>query len=181
MDPGTPTWRAGLAVLAAALVLAACRTPSAPDALLGPEEVATESRPLGGQSLAQRKQELDRAWRDLVHFQVTLESLRHRKDRNGFVLFSGFVDAYLGTHLDPLIEPEWPSEHPELQGLDANVRLVQAELLMYLRSPQRMQRALDELESRYAGRGEMLVDYPVGEQSRLADAIENLKNRKWRG
>jgi hypothetical protein len=52
---------------------------------------------------------------------------------------------------------------------------------MYLRSPQRMQRALDELESRYAGRGEMLVDYPVGEQSRLADAIENLKNRKWRG
>lgn len=181
MDRRLGTWRVGLAVLAAALALAACRTPSAPDTLLGPEETAAESRPLGGQSLAQRKQELDRAWRDLVHFHATLESLRHRKDRNGFVLFSGFVDAYMGTHLDPLIEPEWQSEHPELQGLDANVRLVQAELLMHLRNPQRMQRALNEIERRYAGRGEMLVDYPVGEQSRLADAIENLKTRKWRG
>ena len=181
MDRRLGTWRVGLAVLAAALALAACRTPSAPDTLLGPEEVAAESRPLGGQSLAQRKQELDRAWRDLVHFHATLESLRHRKDRNGFVLFSGFVDAYMGTHLDPLIEPEWQSEHPELQGLDANVRLVQAELLMYLRNPQRMQRALNEIERRYAGRDEMLVNYPVGEQSRLADAIENLKTRKWRG
>ncbi|HET6305258.1 MAG TPA: hypothetical protein VFG80_10815 [Myxococcota bacterium] len=181
MDRRLGTWRVGLAVLAAALALAACRTPSAPDTLLGPEETAAESRPLGGQSLAQRKQELDRAWRDLVHFHATLESLRHRKDRNGFVLFSGFVDAYMGTHLDPLIEPEWQSEHPELQGLDANVRLVQAELLMHLRNPQRMQRALNEIERRYAGRGEMLVDYPVGEQSRLADAIENLTTRKWRG
>jgi hypothetical protein len=181
MDRMPKTWRTGLAVLAAALVVGGCRTPSAPDTLLAPEEVATKSQPLGGQSLAQRKQELDRAWRDMVHFHVTLESLRHRKERNGLVLFSGFVDAYMGTHLDPLLEPEWQSEHPELQGLDANVRLVQAETLMQLRSPQRMQRALDEIRRRYAGRGDMLVDYPVGEQSTLAEAIESLTSRKWRG
>ena len=181
MDRTGNTWRAGLAVLAAALILAACRTPSAPDTLLVPEEAAAKSRPLGGQSLAQRKQELDRAWRDMVHFHVTLESLRHRKDRNGLVLFSGFVDAYMGTHLDTLLEPDWQSEHPELQGIDANVRLVQAETYMQLRSPQRMQRALDEIERRYAGRGDMLVDYPVGEQSTLAEAIETLTTRKWRG
>lgn len=38
-----------------------------------------------------------------------------------------------------------------------------------------------EIERRYAGRGDMLVDYPVGEQSTLAEAIENLTTRKWRG
>jgi hypothetical protein len=54
-------------------------------------------------------------------------------------------------------------------------------MYMQLRSPQRMQRALDEIERRYAGRGDMLVDYPVGEQSTLAEAIENLTTRKWRG
>jgi len=181
MDRRRRTGRARLALLAAALAFAACRTPSVPDALLAPEEVAAQSQPLGGQSLAQCRQELERAWRDMVHLHVTLESLRHRKDRNGLVLFSGFVDAYMGTHLDPLLEPEWQSEHPELQGLDANVRLVQAEMLMQLRSPQRMQRALDEIQRRYAGRGDMLVDYPVGAQSTLAEAIETLTTRKWRG
>jgi hypothetical protein len=44
-----------------------------------------------------------------------------------------------------------------------------------------MQRALDEIQRRYAGRGELLVDYPVGQQSTLAEAIETLTTRKWRG
>jgi len=140
-----------------------------------------ETSPLGGDSLAYRKREMRRAHRDMVHFIATLESLRYRRDRSGAILFGNFIDAYMGTHLDPLLGGDRQSEHPELLGLDATLRLVQAEIFLQLRDPRRMQATVNEIQRRYQGREEMMVEYPVGQQSPLGEALEKLTHRKWRG
>ena len=140
-----------------------------------------ETSPLGGDSLAYRKREMRRAHRDLVHFIATLESLRYRRDRSGAILFGNFLDAYMGTHLDPLLSGDRQSEHPELLGLDATLRLVQAEVFLQMRDPRRMQATVNEIQRRYQGREDMMVEYPVGQQSPLSEALEKLSHRKWRG
>ena len=66
-------------------------------------------------------------------------------------------------------------------GLDATLRLVQAEVFLPMRDPGRMQRSVDEIRRRYVGREEMLVEYPAGQQSTLREALERLTHRKWRG
>ncbi len=171
------------ALLAALLLagLACAGGPDVPVDLLAGDGRVAEKTPLGGDALVQRRGELRRAQRDMGHFQVTLESLHQRKDRNGAILFSGFVDAYMGTHLDPLLQNEWQSRHPELAAVDATLRLVKAELLMHMRETRRMQAELDELSRRFEGRGDLLVEYPVGRQVTLQEAMEILRSRKWRG
>lgn len=165
-----------------ALLLAGCAgDPNVPVDLLAADGHVAERTPLGGDALVQRRGELLRAQRDMGHFQVTLESLHQRKDRSGAILFSGFVDAYMGTHLDPLLQNEWQSRHPELAAMDATLRLVKAELLMHMRETRRMQATLDELAQRYEGRGDLLVEYPVGHQVTLQEAMQILSERKWRG
>jgi hypothetical protein len=147
-----------------------------------PEDAAGAADvPLGGTALLQRKRELARAHGDLTHFIATLESLRHRRDRNGAILFSRFIDAYMGTHLDPMLRGEWQSRHPELLGLDANLRVAKAQVFVALRDPRRVQVVLDDLAARYAGRESMLVEFPIGGQSTLAEALALLRKRKWRG
>jgi hypothetical protein len=66
-------------------------------------------------------------------------------------------------------------------GLDANLRLVKAEVLIQMHSPSRVQRVIDELRERYAGREDMLVEFPIGKQGTLRDGIRRLGERKWRG
>jgi hypothetical protein len=165
-----------------AAALAGCA--SAPDPLRvfeGDETVEEQSTPLGGAALAQRRREMERAYRDMVQQRATLLQLRQREDRNGSMLFGSFLQAYLARHLAPLLRSEWQSRHPELMAVDASLRLIEAEMLVELRDTGRMQRELDELARRYAGRESLLVDYPVGEQTPLGDAIEALRRRKWRG
>jgi len=151
------------------------------DVLFFEPTAAEQSAPLGGAALAQRKQDMQRAHRDLLHFHTTLESLQERKDRNGLLLFSQFLDAYMGVHLDSLLANEWQSRHPELMALDANLRLVKAEVLIQMRSPQRVQQVIEELRERYAGREDMLVEFPIGKQGTLRDGLRRLGERKWRG
>ena len=110
-----------------------------------------------------------------------LESLHERKDRSGTIMLAGFLDAYMGTHLEPLLDSQWQSRHPELASMDATLRLAKAEVLMHMRETRRMQQTLDELGKRYESRGEMLVEYPVGQQTTLREALETLRDRKWRG
>ena len=178
------TTRLGAALLAVMTGLAggACAPGGPPpDALIPDQALVEQNLPLGGDSLAMRKREMRRAHGDLVHFLATLRGLQQRKDRNGQALFRDFVDRYLGGHLGPLLEADWPSEHPELLGLDANSRFVQAELLMRMRDAGRAQKVVDEIERRFAGHDGMLVDYPVGQQHPLERALEILNDRKWRG
>ena len=153
----------------------------APADLLPDHSLAEASAPLGGEALLQRKSELRRALGDVSHFAATLESLHRRRDRNGLVLFSRFLDAYLGLHIDPLLSGEWQSRHPELTGLDANLRFAKADLLIQLRMPRRAQAVMDEIELRFRGREDMLVDYPFGQQRSLREGLEMLRERKWRG
>lgn len=168
--------------LAVSLAGAACAPGlEVPDDFLVAEQPGEENRPLGGEALAQRRQELRRAHRDMVHFYETLESLHHRKDRNGFILFRAFCDEYIGTHLNPLLRAEWQSDHPELMGQDANLRFIKAAVLLQMREPRRAQHVIDTISERFEGREDILVDYPIGEQSTLQEALELLAQRKWRG
>jgi len=170
-----------LAILALGLMLGCASHRDLPDDFALEESGAEESSPLGGEALAQRKQEMERAHNDMLHFHATLESLQYRRDRNGMVLFSGFLDRYMGEHLTPLLQSEWQSRHPELMALDANLRFVQATVLIQLRSPRRVQRVIDEIERRYGTRTDMLVEFPIGSQGTVNEGIEKLRNSKWRG
>jgi hypothetical protein len=171
--------RLGLALAGAAL--AACASPRPIDEFGWEETAAEKSAPTGGESLAQRKFEMRRAQRDLVAFAETLDSMQSRRDYEGYTLFSGFLDAYLGIYLDPLLEREGQSSHPELMALDANLRLVKAQVLVQLRDTGRAEDAIRDLEERYRGRENMLVDYPIGTQGTLGDALKRLRDRKWSG
>lgn len=152
-----------------------------PDDFLAKDRAEARSRPLGGESLAQHKLALERAQRDMVHFYETLDTLRHRKDRNGYVLFREFCDAYLGTHLASLLETTWQSDHPELTGVDANLRVMQAAVLLQMREPGRAQEVIEGIRERFQGQESILVDYPLGKRTPLAEALELLDESKWRG
>ena len=140
-----------------------------------------EESPLGGEALVQRKRDLDRAYRDLVHFNATLASLVDRQDSHSIVLFDDFLSTYLGEYLDPLLRPQWQSRHAELAGVDASLRFAKAELLIQMRYPRRVQEAIDEIEERFSGRDSLLIEYPIGRQGTLGDGLEILRDRKWKG
>ncbi len=169
----------GLLVLLLAIPIFGCAAGS--DPML--EEMANvaieEEAPLGGEALAQRRMDLDRAWRDLLHFEATMESLVDRKDSRSVAQLDGFLDQYLGTHLAGLLRPEWQSSHPEVMALDANLRFLQAELLAQMRYTRRVQDSIEDIETRFMGREGMLVEYPIGEQRALGEALQMLRERKW--
>jgi hypothetical protein len=143
--------------------------------------LTVEEAPLGGEALAQRKQDLGRAWKDMLALHATMASLIDRRDGRGLSAFDDFVAAYMAQHLDPLLAGQWQSSHPEVMTVDANLRFIKADVLAQMRYPRRVQRVIDDVEQRYHGRENMLVDYPVGEQNSISDALTILKNRKWEG
>lgn len=176
------TTHAVAVVIALVTGLSACGSSHRlPPGLLHEEARSGENTPLGGDALAHRKLEMKRAYRDLIHFHATFAGLFFRKDRSGQILFAEFVGTYIGTHLEPMLRGEWQSQHPELMGIDANLRFVEAEVLMQMRDPSATEYAIEEIERRFRGRENMLVDYPIGEQTPLAEAVEILRERKWRG
>lgn len=177
-DGETLRSRAALWLVLASMALFAL----APAALAKSElQSRADEAPLGGEALAQRKQDMQRALGDLGAFNQTLTSLIERGDDRGIDSMEPFVLGYIGQHLDPLIAPKWPSNHPEVAAIDANLRFMKAELLSQLRDTRRVQRVIDDIRERYEGRQQMLIDYPIGQQSTITDGIEKLKNRKWNG
>ena len=169
--------------LAAALFLAlplfGCAAGSEPDFDEMANEIAEEEAPLGGEALAQRRTDLMRAWRDLLHFGATMQSLVDRKDSRSVAQLDGFLDEYMATHLNSLLRPAWQSTHPEVMALDANLRFMKAELLAEMRYTRKVQEAIEDIEERFTGREGMLVEYPVGEQRSLGEALTLLRERKW--
>jgi len=139
------------------------------------------SKPLGGEALWQRKLKMQRALTDMIAFRTTFESMHDRGDERDMAIFQAFVTDYMNQHLNPLIAPEWQSTHPELIVLDANLRFVQAEVLIEMGAERAVKAAVRELVRRYDGRGNMLVDYPIGSQTTLREALHMLKQRDWRG
>lgn len=135
------------------------------------------SAPLGGESLAQRKLELDRSYRDLSHFYATVNGLARRNDRSANLVFAQFCDSYIDQHVLPLLEGEWQSRHPEVAVLDANARIAVSAVWARMGAVQSSARMLDEVERRYKGRGEMLVAFPFGSQSTLKQSVARLRKR----
>lgn len=139
-----------------------------------------EEAPLGGEALARRRLDLTRAWRDMLHFNETMQSMVDRKDSRSIALLDRYLAQYMGQHLDPLLRPHWQSSHPEVMALDANLRFMKAEILAEMRYTRRVQEVIDDIEARFEGRESMLIEYPVGEQRSLGDALELLRGRKWK-
>jgi hypothetical protein len=143
--------------------------------------LAEEEAPLGGEALSRRRMDLTRAWRDLLHFDETMQSLVDRKDGRSVALLDGYLSQYMAEHLGPLLQPRWQSSHPEVMALDANLRFMKAQILADMRYTRRVQEAIDDIQDRFAGRESMLVEYPIGEQRPLGEALEILRDRKWNG
>ena len=159
-----------------------CATGPLPDDEFAIDRTAAEeSAPLGGESLVQRKAEMQRSLRDLMHFHRTLSSLADRRDRAGFLSFADFLDSYLGTHVDPMLSGQWQGRHPEVMALDANMRLMKAEIFIVLRDTRRVQQTIEDISERYEGRENMLVEFPDGEQGTLLEGLQKLQQDKWRG
>jgi len=133
--------------------------------------------PLGGEALSQRRLDLERSYRDLGHFIVTIDGLHRRGDKSGLVMFSEFAGFYVSKHVIPMLEPEWQSRHPEIAQRDANARLAVASLWAKLGATSSASRMLDDIDRRFKGRGEMVVGYPIGSESTLRDAVKRLRDR----
>ncbi|MAG32852.1 MAG: hypothetical protein CL908_18395 [Deltaproteobacteria bacterium] len=173
---------AGSLALACALIALqwiGCAAGSAPLSYEEDGDSVRDEAPLGGEALAQRRMDLGRAWRDLQHFDSTMRSLVERKDSRSVAQLDGFLSQYMGEHLDPMLRPAWQSSHPEVMALDANLRFMKAQLLTDMRYTRRVQNAIEDIEDRYVGRQGMLVEYPVGEQRSLGEALELLREAKW--
>ena len=174
-----PFWKTAVATLACLALLGSLGCAGGEEIDL--EQVRANEAPLGGEALVQRKHDLERAHRDMLHFHATLTSLVDRHDSRSIALFDTFLAAYLGEYLDPLLRSEWQSRHPELAGVDASLRFAKAELLIQMRFPSRVQKAIEDIERRFQGREALLIDYPVGRQGTLGDGLQLLRDRKWKG
>lgn len=132
---------------------------------------------LTGEALEQRKREMQRASRDLAHFGATLASLRlHPQGSNA--RFEEFVLLFLDGHVQRLLMGAAASEGPSLTTLEAGMRFVAAEVLIEMGERRRALRAIDEIQRRFEGRASMLVEYPLGEQSTMLDALRALGERE---
>ena len=169
-------WRSGAVLGLLALALATClATPGT----LEPLEV-TRVEPtaaLTGEALEQRKREMQRASRDLAHFGATLASL-HLHPQGPNSRFEEFVLLFLDGHVQPLLVGATASEEPSLTTVEAGLRFVAAEVLIEMGERRRAQRAIDEIQRRFEGRASMLVEYPLGEQSTMLDALRALGERE---
>jgi hypothetical protein len=168
-----------LACVLVAAALGACGPRRiAPADFAGATTAAEEAAPLGGAALHQRRELLGRMYRDLVHLRESFDGLRLRGDREADAQLARFAGAYIFLHLDPLLRGEWQSQHPELGALDASLRLAEVDVLLGMGESSRARRVLDDTERRFAGREDMLVDWPVGAQSPLGEALARLREGK---
>lgn len=138
------------------------------------------SKPLGGETLAEKHREMQRTRDDLVRHLKTLDSMLLRGDDDGLVLFKSFFYGYMDDHVEPLLAKDWTSHHPALGGLDAGIRFVSIEVLAKLDSPHRAEALIDDVKLRFRGHDDLMVDYPVGKRSTLGKALELVEEEYWR-
>ncbi len=169
-------WQSGTLLGLLALGLASCM--ATPVKLEPIKVTSVESTvALTGEALEQRKREMQRASRDLAHFGATLASLRlHPQGPNS--RFEEFVLLFLDGHVQPLLSGAAASEELALTTLEAGMRFVAAEVLIEMGERRRALRAIDEIQRRFEGRASMLVEYPLGEQSTMLDALRALGERE---
>ncbi len=108
------------------------------------EKSAEEASPTGGPSLDQRRENMTRMYKDLVHFRTSLRDSQERGDRTTSNALGLFIEK--------------------------------ADVLMRMNDTSRAAKTLDEIASRYKGRDDMLVHYPMGSESPLGKAIKLLRD-----
>ena len=143
-------------------------------------ELTRAQKPLGGETLAEKRREMERTQQDIARHLRTLDSMLRRDDDDGVVLFKNFFYAYMDDHVKPLLARDWTSHHPELGGLDASIRFVAIETLLKLDAPHRAKPLIKDLKSRFAKRGDLMVDYPVGRRTNVTKALELVEEEYWR-
>ena len=80
-----------------------------------------------------------------------------------------------------MLSGQWQGRHPEVMALDANMRLMKAEIFIVLRDTRRVQQTIEDITERYEGRENLLVEFPDGEQGTLLEGLQKLQQDKWRG
>ena len=93
---------------------------------------------------------MQRMYKDLVHFRTALRDAQERGDRSTVNALGFFMESYMNMHLDPLLDGEWQSRHPELWGLDADLRLAKADVLIRMNDTSRAKKTLDEIAFKIA-------------------------------
>ena len=169
-----------LAVLLVVSFAFACAKPEPHDPLLGKKLSSDAKAPLGGASLDRHRHELKLASRDLSQFHTTMADLLSRRDLDGRIRFTRFLESYLDEHLESILARSWQSDHPELAGADANLRVMYAEILIQMGRPYRVEDVVAEMRNRYPDQSRILVEMPAGEQVTLAAAIKSITKRMWR-
>ncbi|HEU4429624.1 MAG TPA: hypothetical protein VFT98_12765 [Myxococcota bacterium] len=166
--------------LGALLAGALCACASYEAVPLEDVDMTRVSKPLGGETLAEIRREMQRTHGDLVRHLRTLDSMLLRSDRSGLKLFKDFFYGYMDDHVEPLLAKDWTSHHPEIGGLDAGIRFVAIEVLAKLDSPHRAEALIDDVKLRFRGKHDLLVDYPVGRRTKLEKALELVEEQYWR-
>jgi hypothetical protein len=167
-----------LAALALAGALAGCA--SYEPVPLEDVEAVRVTKPLGGETLAEKRRTMERTHADIVRNLRTLDSMLRRGDDAGIQLLKTSFYGYMDEHVEPLLAKDWTSHHPELGGLDAGIRFVAIEVLSKLESPHRAEAIIDDVKLRFRGRGDLMVEYPVGRRTPLDKAIELVEEQYWR-
>jgi hypothetical protein len=143
-------------------------------------ELSQASKPLGGETLAEKHREMERTRNDIARTLKTLDSMRLRHDEDGIQLLKGSFYRYMDDHVEPLLARDWTSHHPELGGLDAGIRFIAIEVLSKLDSPHRAEALIDDVKLRFRGREDLMIDYPVGHRSNVTKALELVEEQYWR-
>ncbi len=140
--------------------------------LSGVDSVETQ---LSGEALSQRKYSMRRIRRDLGSFRQTLEQLERHGKATGIDRFEQFVRPFIEMRVDPLIQADDPTSHPELRPFRAELLLSKAVLMHAMEDPREVKRTIGRLEKEFASMTSMLVLYPTGEAVTLEQSIALLR------
>lgn len=174
-----PTLLLNASMIASTLSMGACANDPRSSYVEPPGLTTKDEAAFGGEALSQRKLELERARADLSDFLETLITMKDRNDEESIETYRGFLDRYLLSHIEPLLRAEWQSNHPELIAYDANLRFIHGEILIELAYTGWARDAINEISHRYKQRGNMLIEYPIGNQTTLREALAELRERGW--
>ncbi len=130
---------------------------------------------LAGETLTQQKQKLGRAHRDLKAFHTNLASLLRHGNDDDVAQLAGFLRRYLDGPVSAALEGRDEAYSPELTQLDANLLFAQADVLVDLEERERLAVVIDGILERFDGMEGLLVEYPIGEENTLSDAVTHLQ------
>ena len=130
---------------------------------------------LGGEALAQKKQQMRRAHADLAHLFLVHERLDRLQKTADRRQLEAFIRPYLVRRVLPLVHtPPGDGWNAELRLLEANLLFAQATLLVAMGDGGELQEVIATLSDRFDGYESMLIEYPIGDSTTLEHGVEDL-------